>query len=62
MKVKSGRTPVFEKELQELIKRNIEWLSASNALTNAIEVTDITFLCVGTPSNKDAAIYEGVCW
>ena len=54
--INSGRAPVFEKGLQEFIKRNIERLSATNALTNAIEVTDITFLCVGTPSNKDGSI------
>ncbi|MBI4539321.1 MAG: UDP-glucose/GDP-mannose dehydrogenase family protein [Gemmatimonadetes bacterium] len=48
-----GRTPVFEPGLPELIERAGGRLSATTDFAEAIAGTDITFIVVPTPSNRD---------
>jgi len=50
--------PIYEKGLKELLEKVVESgkLSATTDLRNAVDKTDITFICVGTPSKKDGSI------
>lgn len=54
--INSARSPVFELGLDEMIARNISRISATTDLLKAVQHTDITFICVGTPSNADGSI------
>lgn len=53
-----GKSPIFEPGLESLIKEGIrrKLLSGSTDIENCVRESDITFICVGTPSNKDGSI------
>lgn len=56
--VNQGRAFFFEPGLQPLLKRVVledKKLSASIKIVEKILATDITFICVGTPSRKDGS-------
>ncbi|MEF8832923.1 MAG: UDP-glucose/GDP-mannose dehydrogenase family protein, partial [Candidatus Thermoplasmatota archaeon] len=50
--------PIYEEGLEELLEKVVDSgnLSATTDLESAVEKTDITFICVGTPSRKDGSI------
>ena len=50
--LKSGKVPFYEPALQELVTRNTERgrLSFSTELAFAVKLSEIIFICVGTPS------------
>ena len=52
----SGKTPIYESGLEELLISNKERITTTTDLPNAIKETDITFICVGTPSKEDGSI------
>ncbi len=52
----SARSPIFEPGLKEIIIKNKERLHATLDFRAAIECSDISFICVGTPSDEDASI------
>lgn len=57
--VNKGETFFFEPNLDALIKRAVidkKNLIASSDAKKAVTESDITFICVGTPSNKDGSI------
>ncbi len=55
--IERGVSPIYEKGLDIIIKRNIgEKLNTSMDLKSAVLDSAITFICVGTPSNKDGSI------
>ena len=53
-KLNSGSSPIYEPGLEELIKKNFlaKRLSFTNNIKNAINASDIIFICVGTPTKK----------
>lgn len=51
-----GEAPIYERSLDDLIQRNRERLATTSDLTAAVRDTDITFICVGTPSREDGSI------
>jgi UDPglucose 6-dehydrogenase len=51
-----GKTPIYEPGLEELLRANKERISTTTDLSNAISNTDITIICVGTPSQEDGSI------
>ncbi|HQD27375.1 MAG TPA: UDP-glucose/GDP-mannose dehydrogenase family protein [Methanoculleus thermophilus] len=51
-----GESPIYEPSLDDLIQRNRERLATTSDLTAAVRDTDITFICVGTPSRDDGSI------
>jgi len=58
--INNGTTPIFEPGLNELLKKNIEKgmlkaFLAKDFYSKKIH-TDISFICVPTPSNKDSSI------
>lgn len=52
----SARSPIFEPVLEEIIIKNKARLHATVDFHTAIESSDISFICVGTPSDEDASI------
>lgn len=54
--INSGEPPIYEKGLDKLMERNKERYYATSDYGQAIEDTDITFICVGTPSREDGSM------
>ena len=54
--LKKGAIPIFEPGLEELILRNVKQkrLNFSTDVNNSIRNSDIIFICVGTPTNKNS--------
>lgn len=55
--INAGKTPIFEPGLEELIAKNLEAgrLRATLELAKAVEESEVTFICVGTPPNEDGS-------
>ena len=53
-----GRSPIVEKGLEDLIKTNAEHgrLRATTSTADAIRDTEISLICVGTPSRKNGSL------
>ncbi|MDH5722397.1 MAG: UDP-glucose/GDP-mannose dehydrogenase family protein [Alphaproteobacteria bacterium] len=62
-----GRSPIIEPDLPEMIKRNADngRLKATLDVREAVMNSDISLICVGTPSNEDGSLkldyVEAVC-
>ena len=62
-----GRSPIVEKGLDDLIQRNTAngRLRATTSTPDAVRATDLSLICVGTPSRRngslDLAYLERVC-
>ena len=56
--INEGRSPLFEKDLDKLIEEcvNLGKLSATASVEGAINKTECSLICVGTPSNLDGSI------
>ena len=63
----SGKSPVLEPRLDELISEGIEGkrIRATTDTTEAVSESEVSFICVGTPSlpngKLDASVVEHVC-
>ena len=53
-----GRAPVIEKDLDEIIAEGVTngRLTAVASAAEAIAITDISLICVGTPSNPNSSL------
>lgn len=54
--INSARSPIFEPGLDELISKNVNRISATVNISSALENTNLTFICVNTPSNYDGSV------
>jgi GDP-mannose 6-dehydrogenase len=56
--INEGRSPIVEKGLDELIKSNAEngRLRATTSTADAVRDTEISLICVGTPSRKNGSL------
>ena len=56
--INEGKSPIIEKDLDEYIELGIsnKLLSATTDLNFAIENSDLSIICVGTPSNKNGSL------
>jgi len=55
--INKKKSPIYEKGLDEILKRVVgKNLTATTDLRKAVMGTDMTFLCVGTPSNGDGSV------
>lgn len=52
----SGKPTIVEKGLSELIKKNTERISATLDVKQATLNSDVSVICVGTPSNEDGSL------
>src|SRR5580700_3387099 len=50
-----GEMPIYEPGLEELVKRNVEdrRLFFTTDASEAVEHSDVVFICVGTPPKED---------
>ena len=50
----SGKIPIYEPGLNELVKKNYisNRLKFTTDLSKAVKLSDIIFICVGTPTSK----------
>ena len=55
-KINIGIAPIYERDLDEMLKNNKANIKATTSYKEAIENSDITFICVGTPSEEDGDI------
>src|SRR5262245_30332201 len=55
--LRSGRMPIYEPGLEELVRRNteLERLSFATDSSRAVKVSDIVFIAVGTPQGEDGS-------
>jgi UDPglucose 6-dehydrogenase len=54
--INSGKSPIYEENLEDMLKRNIgKNLRATTDLKGAVKDSEITFVCVGTPSKEDGS-------
>ena len=55
-KLKNGIIPIYEPGLSEIVKKNYKAkrLSFTSNLSNAIKLSQIIFICVGTPTKKNS--------
>ena len=54
--INAGKSPIFEPGLEELLKKHISKnLKATNLMPNAIDASEVVFICVGTPSREDGS-------
>ena len=65
--VNAGRSPIVEPGLEELLARAVEGgrLQATTDTTDAVNATEVSLLCVGTPSRRNGSLdltyLERVC-
>ncbi len=54
--INSGKSPIYERGLKELMQKNKGRYHATTDYYEAIMNSEITFICVGTPSKEDGSI------
>ncbi|WP_287795132.1 nucleotide sugar dehydrogenase, partial [Archaeoglobus sp.] len=52
----SSKPPIYERGLEELMKKNRGKYRATTDYREALESSELTFICVGTPSKGDGSI------
>lgn len=57
--INAGRAPIYEPGLDDLLQRCRGRIATTMDIGDAVAATDITFICVGTPSNSDGSIDLG---
>ena len=53
--IQSGKSPIFEPGLDQLLLKNKERISTTTDIEDAVRKTDVTFICVGTPPRTDGS-------
>ena len=53
--IRSGRSPIVERDIGDLVARNVQngRLSATMDAAEAVAASDVSFICVGTPSRPN---------
>jgi len=56
--IRTGKSPIIEPELPELIRSAVtqDRLSATTSAQEAVDSTDLTLVCVGTPSQENGSL------
>ena len=56
--INSGKSPIYEEGLEDMLQDALEKgnIKATTNIEEAVTQTDLTFIAVGTPSNKDGSI------
>jgi GDP-mannose 6-dehydrogenase len=56
--IDQGKSPVYEPGLSELIREVVSTgnLSVTNSVNTAVQETEISFICIGTPINSDESL------
>ncbi|RLF41530.1 MAG: UDP-glucose/GDP-mannose dehydrogenase family protein, partial [Thermoplasmata archaeon] len=54
--INNGKSPIYEEGLEDILNKYKERIEATNDYRYAIENSDVTFICVGTPSREDGGL------
>jgi UDPglucose 6-dehydrogenase len=54
--IEKGKSPIFEPQLDRLLKKNIQRIATSTQISDGLQNNDLTFVCVGTPPREDGSI------
>lgn len=54
--INGAKSPIYEQGLEKLLDSNRSRITATTDYQEAIHTTDVTFLCVGTPSDEEGGI------
>ena len=54
--INAGKAPIYEPGLDELLQKHSSRITATDDLAGAVCHTEVTFICVGTPSRQDGSI------
>lgn len=56
--IRTGRSPIVERDIDDLVARSVKdkRLSATREAMEAVAATDVSFVCVGTPSRPNGAL------
>lgn len=56
--IRAGRSPIIERDINELVERTVKRgdLTATGDAAEAVRSTDISIVCVGTPSQPNGAL------
>jgi len=54
--INAGQAPIYEPGLGGLLQENSSRIVATDDLADAVRRTEVTFICVGTPSRQDGSI------
>jgi UDPglucose 6-dehydrogenase len=55
-KINNAIPPIYEEGLEELLSKHKDRIKATTDYSSSINNTDVTFICVGTPSKEDGSI------
>jgi len=55
-KINNGKAPIFEKDLEKILKQYKKNITATTSYQQAIQNSEVTFICVGTPSKENGEI------
>ncbi len=53
--INSGKSPIFEPDLDDLLMKNRKKISTTTDISEAVNTTDLTIICVGTPQKTDGS-------
>ena len=53
--INAGKSPIFEPDLDDLLQKNRKKISTTTDISEAVNQTDLTLICVGTPQNTDGS-------
>lgn len=53
--INSGKNPIFEPDLDDLLMKNRKKISTTTDISEAVNTTDLTMICVGTPQKTDGS-------
>lgn len=53
--LQSGKSPIYEKDLEDLMQQNTEYLTYTTDYQSAYKDADVIFIGVGTPEKKDGS-------
>jgi len=53
--IRAGKSPIFEPGLDQLLTKNRKNIETATDLSETVQRTDLTFICVGTPPKKDGS-------
>ena len=54
--ISRGESPIYEPGLEELLGKNLGRIFATTDTAAAVRDSDVTYICVGTPSREDGSI------
>ena len=58
--INSGKSPIFEPDLDDLLVKNRKRIITTTDISEAVNQTDLTMICVGTPKKRMVRVIYGL--